>query len=175
MIVNFIGRIDGAIDVGTRLKVKMMPRRHHNLLAILLLAIALLLLPFSTSQEIQDDVDTNSTAPYVEEEEEDVEPSRAVLFPWFAEALGLVVFYLTTRYVLIIPYTGWMFILGVCMGVGATRLGGDNHLGQSLVMWGDINYEVLLLIFLPGLVFNDSFGLDVHLFGLAIWQCLIYA
>jgi hypothetical protein len=34
---------------------------------------------------------------------------------------------------------------------------------------------VLLLVFLPGLIFNDSFGLDVHLFGIAINQCIIYA
>ena len=41
-----------------------------------------------------------------EVETKEVEASRAVLFPWFAEALGIVVFYLTTRYVLILPYTG---------------------------------------------------------------------
>lgn len=107
--------------------------------------------------------------------EEEVEPSVAVLFPWFAEALGLIVFYLTTRYVLILPYTAWMFILGTFCGAGAIRLGLQDHLSESLLMWDNINSEVLLLIFLPGLVFNDAFGLDVHLFGLSIWQCLTYA
>ena len=106
-------------------------------------------------------------------EEEEPEPSRAIIFPWFAEALGIVIFYLTTRYVLVLPYTGIMFILGVFMGVGATRLGLEDHLTQSLMQWSNINYEVLLLVFLPGLVFNDSFGLDVHLFGIAFWQCIM--
>ena len=46
-----------------------------------------------------------------EVETEEVEASRAVLFPWFAEALGIVVFYLTTRYVLILPYTGTLLLL----------------------------------------------------------------
>ncbi|KAL7551579.1 hypothetical protein ACHAWF_014765 [Thalassiosira exigua] len=108
-------------------------------------------------------------------EEEDLEASRAVLFPWFAEALGLVVFYLTTRYVLVVPYTGIMFVLGMVMGVGATRLGLRDHLTESLAMWGGIDYEVLLLVFLPGLIFSDSFGSDVHLFGAAFWQCVLYA
>ncbi len=34
---------------------------------------------------------------------------------------------------------------------------------------------MLLLGFLAGLIFNESFGLDVHLFGIAINQCIIYA
>ena len=72
---------------------------------------------------------------------------------------------------------GIMFILGIFMGVGSAILidDADDHLSQSLLQWSNINYEVLLLIFLPGLVFNDSFGLDVHLFGLAFWQCALYA
>jgi hypothetical protein len=38
-----------------------------------------------------------------------------------------------------------------------------------------IHSEVLLLIFLPGLIFNDAFGLNVHLFGASIWQCMTLA
>ncbi|KAL7534390.1 hypothetical protein ACHAWF_004818 [Thalassiosira exigua] len=106
---------------------------------------------------------------------DDVEASRAPLFPWFAEALGIVVFYLTTRYLLVLPYTGIMFMLGTFMGVGATRLGLEDQLMQSIWMWSSINYEVLLLVFLPGLIFYDSFCLDVKRFRRAIWQCLIYA
>jgi len=68
-----------------------------------------------------------------------------------------------------------MFILGIFMGCGATRLDLNDHLTESLTQWSNINYEVLLLVFLPGLIFNDSFGLDVHLFGIAINQCIIYA
>lgn len=134
----------------------------------LLLLIFLILASFTCAQE---DV-TEGTG---EAKNEETEPSRAVLFPWFAEALGIIVFFLTTRYVLILPYTAIMFILGTCMGAGGIRLGLDDQLTQSLMQWDGINYEVLLLIFLPGLVFNDAFGLDVHLFGIAIWQCLIYA
>ena len=49
-----------------------------------------------------------------EVETEEVEASRAVLFPWFAEALGIIVFYLTTRYVLILPYTGTLLFFDIC-------------------------------------------------------------
>ena len=141
------------------------PRDLVFLAAILFLLIAMV----PQAIYAQDPEDASKT------EEEELEPSRAIIFPWFAEALGIVIFYLTTRYVLVLPYTGIMFILGMFMGVGATRLGLEDHLTQSLMQWSNINYEVLLLVFLPGLVFNDSFGLDVHLFGIAFWQCILYA
>ena len=116
---------------------------------------------------------TISSEPLIEDEVETA--SRIVLFPWFAEALGIIIFYLTTRYSLVLPYTGIMFLLGMFMGVGAARLGLEDQLTQSIWMWSSINYEVLLLVFLPGLIFYDSFCLDVKSFGRAIWQCLIYA
>jgi NhaP-type Na+/H+ or K+/H+ antiporter len=34
---------------------------------------------------------------------------------------------------------------------------------------------VLLLVFLPGLVFKDSSSLNVHLFEKSFWQCIIFA
>lgn len=124
----------------------------------------------NVNEQLLEEKDNSETS-----EEEEIEPSRAVLFPWFTEILGVLIFFLTTRYVLIIPYTGIMFILGIFCGAGATRLDLNDHLTQSLTQWSNINYEVLLLVFLPGLIFNDSFGLDVHLFGIAINQCIIYA
>ena len=42
-------------------------------------------------------------------------------------------------------------------------------------MWTNIDSEVLLLVFLPGLIFKDAMGLNVHLFQKAFTQCLIFA
>ena len=103
------------------------------------------------------------------------EEEYAVLFPWFALALGVAVFFLLTRYCPKLPFTGIMFLVGTCMGIGATKTGNDDQLTSSILMWDNINGEVLLLVFLPGLIFKDAFSLDLHLFQLAINQCLLFA
>jgi len=65
------------------------------------------------------------TSPKVEEE---AEPYYAVLFPWFTELLGIIVFLFVTRYCKVLPFTAVMFLLGTFMGVGATRLNLNDHL-----------------------------------------------
>lgn len=110
-----------------------------------------------------------------EEEEREIEPSTGVLFPWFSEALGVIVFFLMTRFVRTLPYTAIMFLLGTLMGVGATRLQNDDLLSQSTWLWGHINSEVLLLVFLPGLVFRDAFSMNIRLFYLGLSQLVLLA
>jgi NhaP-type Na+/H+ or K+/H+ antiporter len=109
------------------------------------------------------------------EEEVETEPSTAVLFPWFAEILGVLVFFFMTRYFRLLPFTAIMFLLGTFMGVGAQRLSNENHLTESISQWEKINSEVLLLVFLPGLIFRDAFTLNVRLFSLAINQLVLLA
>jgi NhaP-type Na+/H+ or K+/H+ antiporter len=106
---------------------------------------------------------------------EEVEPSVAVLFPWFTELLGVVVFLLLTRYAHALPYTAVLFLLGTFMGVGTSKLGLSDQLTESIRMWDFINGDLLLSVFLPGLVFRDAYGLNVHLFQLSFYQCLIMA
>lgn len=110
------------------------------------------------------------------EDEEEIEPAYAVLFPPFALTIGVVAFYILSRYIKALPYTAVMFLIGIMMGIGST-LGAEksNHINQSLELWIPINSEVLLLVFLPGLIFKDSMGQSVHLFAFAIWQLLIFA
>ena len=111
-----------------------------------------------------------------EEEEEGVEPHVAILFPWFIEITGVLVFFFTTRYFKVFPYTAIMFLIGTFMGIAVNREG-DRHdqLSESTRLWEDINSEVLLLVFLPGLIFHDAYSLNVHLFQVSFVQCLIMA
>jgi len=52
----------------------------------------------------------------------------------------------------------------------------ENLLAEGISnYWLNIDSEVLLLSFLPGLVFKDSSSMDIHLFQIAFWQCLIFA
>jgi NhaP-type Na+/H+ or K+/H+ antiporter len=110
-----------------------------------------------------------------EEHTEDIPPAHAVLFPAFTLTIGVVAFYLLARYAHALPYTAVMFFVGALMGIGAELWDVDDHLNESLRLWLPIDSEVLLLIFLPGLIFKDSMGQNVHLFRIALPQLLIFA
>lgn len=119
----------------------------------------------------------NITDTHSEEEgEHHIEPAYAVLFPSFTLTLGITVFLFLSRYLQALPYTALMFILGTLMGIGAELINNTkDHINESIRLWIPIDSEVLLLVFLPGLIFKDSFGLNVHLFRMATTQCLIFA
>jgi NhaP-type Na+/H+ or K+/H+ antiporter len=68
-----------------------------------------------------------------------------------------------------------MFMLGTFMGIGVSRLNNTDQLSESIRIWEGINSEVLLLVFLPGLIFHDAYSLNVHLFQVSFGQCLLLA
>lgn len=108
--------------------------------------------------------------------DEDAEPVQATLFPWLVQALGIIAFFLLTRYMNWLPYTAVMFILGTFMGAATVRLQNENQLNSSILdFWIPIDSELLLNVFLPGLVFKDAVSLNVHLLQRSLWQCLIFA
>ncbi|KAL3804609.1 hypothetical protein ACHAW5_000083 [Stephanodiscus triporus] len=105
------------------------------------------------------------------------EEERAVyafLFPWFAQIAGVLVYYLLSRHAHGIPYTAIMFIVGALIGV-ITDFGSIDALAYSAKTWAGIDGEVILLTFLPGLIFHDSYSIDVHLFVKTFWQVIIFA
>jgi hypothetical protein len=104
------------------------------------------------------------------------EPVEATLYPWFVQALGILAFFLLTRYMSWLPYTAVMFALGTFMGAATVRLQNENQLSTSILdFWIPIDSELLLNVFLPGLVFKDAVSLNVHLLQRAMGQCLIFA
>eukprot|EP00934_Nitzschia_sp_Nitz4_P000343 Nitzschia sp. Nitz4//scaffold35_size145790//85172//87847//NITZ4_003034-RA/size145790-snap-gene-0.15-mRNA-1//1//CDS//3329549136//343//frame0 len=109
------------------------------------------------------------------EEEEEAEPAFAILYPPFALTVGVFVFFILSRHVQALPYTAVMFLIGVMMGIAAEVSEFQNHMAHTLNAWIGINSEVLLLVFLPGLIFKDAFGQNVHLFLFALVQLLIFA
>lgn len=98
----------------------------------------------------------------------------AVLFPWFAEIVGVVAYYLLSRYAHAIPYTAVMFVVGALIGVLVHHANLGNLL-SSAQTWIGINGEVILLVFLPGLLYLDSYNIDVHLFAASFFQLLLFA
>ena len=76
-----------------------------------------------------------------------------------------------------LPYTAVMFLIGTSIGVTIVALDfePDDHAAVSSQMWAAIDSEVLLLVFLPGLIFKDAFGMNVHLFRCGFFQCFNFA
>jgi len=105
------------------------------------------------------------------------EPGHACLFPSLILMVGLVVYYIISRYLPMLPYTAVMFLIGTAIGVTIVTLEfeQDDHAAVSAQMWAGIDSEVLLLVFLPGLIFKDAFGMNVHLFRVGLFQCLNFA
>ena len=46
---------------------------------------------------------------------------------------------------------------------------------DALVSWQSIDSEVLLLVFLPGLIFKDALGQNPYLFAIGFGQLFIFA
>jgi NhaP-type Na+/H+ or K+/H+ antiporter len=111
------------------------------------------------------------------EGEDAAEPGTAILFLWFIELFGILIFYVLSRHFSFLPQTAVMFLMGTLIGIGVVSRGEDatDLLSESVLQWVRINGEVLLLVFLPGLVFRDAFSLNVHLFLVSFCQCLILA
>lgn len=57
----------------------------------------------------------------------------------------------------------------------SVQSGLDNAIAQSATTWVGIDGEVILLVFLPGLLFLDSYNIDVHLFVKSFSQLLMFA
>mmetsp|Transcript_14784 Transcript_14784/g.20973 ORF Transcript_14784/g.20973 Transcript_14784/m.20973 type:complete len:914 (+) Transcript_14784:196-2937(+) len=123
-------------------------------------------------------VDHNTTSTAENHEESQAEMAEhAVFFPWFAQILGIAVYYLLSRYARAIPFTAMMFLIGMAIGA-AVELGPEDARGvaaESAAIWMGIPAELLLLIFLPGLLYVDAYGIDVHLFLKSFSQLFVFA
>lgn len=98
---------------------------------------------------------------------------QAVLYPFFILALGVVVYFVVNRYTPLLPYTAVMFSVGMVMGICITVWEENDELSTSTRMWSNINSDVLLLVFLPGLLFPNSFLINFHLFQKSFRQTFV--
>lgn len=146
---------------------------------ILLVVLCLLQLPvLSTAAAAANDLDDDhysTTEEHKEDGHHESHPATAVVFPWFCEIIGVIIFFVLTRYFRAIPFTAVMFLVGTFMGIGVTVRGGDNDLAISITQWANIDGHVLLLVFLPGLLFKDAFEVNFHLFVQSFGQLIIMA
>mmetsp|Transcript_26723 Transcript_26723/g.44147 ORF Transcript_26723/g.44147 Transcript_26723/m.44147 type:complete len:1003 (-) Transcript_26723:215-3223(-) len=117
----------------------------------------------------------DTTAAEHETQETEIRSTYAVLFPWFAQILGVFVYFLLSRYAHALPYTAVMFIIGLIIGFAEHRHDSNNAIHESTATWLQINGELILLIFLPGLLYLESYNIDIHLFIKSFNQILVMA
>ena len=113
--------------------------------------------------------------------EESAHPSHSVLYASMVLTIGVVVYYTLSRFLHWVPYTAMMFLLGTIMGLlAASRIllfegVHEHYVHDTLDAWQDIDSEVLLLVFLPGLIFKDALGQNPYLFAMGFNQLFIFA
>ncbi|CAJ2677747.1 sodium/hydrogen exchanger 8 isoform X2 [Trifolium pratense] len=101
-------------------------------------------------------------------------PSDAVIFFGLSLALGIACRHLLrgTK----VPYTVALLILGIALG--SLEYGTHHRLGKigdGIRLWSEIDPELLLAVFLPALLFESSFSMEVHQIKRCIAQMIILA
>eukprot|EP00755_Sulcionema_specki_P019112 Sspe_Gene.68610::Locus_40452_Transcript_2_3_Confidence_0.333_Length_3791::g.68610::m.68610 len=105
-----------------------------------------------------------------EHEHGDTAPNNLlVLFGTFA--LGAFVRYwcLGTR----VPFTVVMFIVGIAYGAMGKVGKGTNW--DTYMKLADMDPHLILYIFLPVLIFESAFAMEIPVFKKVVWQCVIMA
>lgn len=101
-------------------------------------------------------------------------PSDAVLFGGICLLVGVSCRTLLRRTT--IPYTVVLLILGIALGSlefgSIYRLG---KLGNGIRIWADIDADLLLAVFLPILIFEGAFSMQVHQIKKCMAQMLLLA
>ena len=76
-----------------------------------------------------------------------------------------------------IPFTVILLIIGLCLGAlhRFEWLGNISLLDESIFWAGHIKPEIILYVFLPTLIFEAAFDLDVHTFKKSFWNAFLMA
>ncbi|XP_050117869.1 sodium/hydrogen exchanger 8-like isoform X2 [Malus sylvestris] len=109
-----------------------------------------------------------------EEEDSSSDPTNAVAFLGLCLVLGIACRHLLlgTR----VPYTVALLILGI--GLGSIEYGTHHQMGRigaGIRIWANIDPDLLLAVFLPALLFESSFSMEVHQIKRCMVQMMILA
>lgn len=89
------------------------------------------------------------------------DPTNAVIFVGISLLLGIACRHLLrgTR----VPYSVALLVLGI--GIGAIEYGthhGLGRVGDGIRIWANIDPDLLLAVFLPALLFESAFSMEIH-------------
>ncbi|XP_024027399.1 sodium/hydrogen exchanger 8 [Morus notabilis] len=101
-------------------------------------------------------------------------PTDAVIFVGLSLVLGIACRHLLrgTR----VPYTVALLVLGIALG--SIEYGTHHRLGKigdGIRIWANIDPDLLLAVFLPALLFESSFSMEVHQIKRCMVQMIILA
>ncbi|VYS51781.1 unnamed protein product [Arabidopsis thaliana] len=101
-------------------------------------------------------------------------PVDAVLFVGMSLVLGIASRHLLrgTR----VPYTVALLVIGIALG--SLEYGAKHNLGKighGIRIWNEIDPELLLAVFLPALLFESSFSMEVHQIKRCLGQMVLLA
>nr|ABN04857.1 salt-overly-sensitive 1 [Eutrema halophilum] len=101
-------------------------------------------------------------------------PVDAVLFVGMSLVLGIASGHLLrgTR----VPYTVALLVIGIALG--SLEYGTHHNLGKlghGIRIWNEINPELLLAVFLPALLFESAFSMEVHQIKRCLGQMVLLA
>ncbi|CAH9078899.1 unnamed protein product, partial [Cuscuta epithymum] len=104
----------------------------------------------------------------------DSNPTDAVIFVGISLVLGIACRHLLrgSR----VPYTVALLVVGI--GLGALDYGKHNQLGKignGIRIWANIDPDLLLAVFLPALLFESSFSMEVHQIKRCMVQIILLA
>jgi len=71
-----------------------------------------------------------------------------------------------------IPYTSLITVLGLIAGIYNESLG---RIGVAINIWSQMDPHLMLLLFIPALIFESAFNSDWHIFKVEFWQVIIMA
>jgi len=73
-----------------------------------------------------------------------------------------------------LPYTSLITVIGVVLGVCSVKFA-MGRIGKAIVAYSNFDPHLLLLVFLPPLIFESAFNSDWHIFKVELWQILTMA
>ncbi|XP_022638978.1 sodium/hydrogen exchanger 7 isoform X2 [Vigna radiata var. radiata] len=128
--------------------------------------------PVSLSLSFSLSVVSDASAPSSSEEQSS--PADAVIFFGLSLALGIACRHLLrgTR----VPYTVALLIIGIALG--SLEYGTHHRLGKigdGIRLWSEIDPDLLLAVFLPALLFESSFLMEVHQIKRCLAQMILLA
>ncbi len=76
-----------------------------------------------------------------------------------------------------LPYTVTLFLLGLLLGAAERIYGfwGVSPLSHAVKWAGSVNPHMILYVFLPTLIFEAAFAMDVHTFKKSFWNAFMMA
>lgn len=131
-------------------------------------------LPFMLAEAETVTTNTTNSAVVAALVEEESNPTDAVIFFGVSLILGIACrhFLRGTR----IPYTVALLVIGI--GLGSLEYGtkhGVGRFGDGIRIWENIDPDLLLAVFLPALLFESSFSMEVHQIKRCIAQMVLLA